>query len=314
MREVIVGDARRNHLLSAGAKHDRIDADKLSELLRLGAINPVYVGDASTHELRQLVAHYRRMIGDRTRTIQRIRSTFRECGIRVIGERGDPARVPLRKLPKTSVRQVVRAQLRQLAVTTELKNEARAELLRVARTRLEFDLLQSIPYIGEMRAAELIAIVDDPWRFGSVRKFWSYAGLAVIQRVSADRTVSGEDTKDSKPRGVRLNAACQPHLRRLLREVALYASLRPGPLRRIYDHHIARGKRASVARIALARKVASALLCIWRYGQPFTESKFKVRKLRQSRGEHPIRVRSRKRSRRPTANHMPPRAELFATS
>ena len=55
--------------------------------------------------------------------IQRIRSTFRECGIRVIGERGDPARVPLRKLPKTSVRQVVRAQLRQLAVTTELKRE-----------------------------------------------------------------------------------------------------------------------------------------------------------------------------------------------
>src|SRR5690348_14918384 len=55
MREVIVGDARKTHLLAAGAKHDRMDADKLSELLRLDAISPVYIGDIATQELRQLV-------------------------------------------------------------------------------------------------------------------------------------------------------------------------------------------------------------------------------------------------------------------
>lgn len=214
MREVIVGDARKAHLLTSGAKHDRIDADKLSELLRLGAVSAVYVGDDATRELRQLVAHYRRMIGDRTRIIQRLRSTFRECGIRGISKKGDPESVPIRRLPQTRVRHIVHAQLRHLAVATKLKEEARTEMLRVAGARPEFELLQSIPYIGEIRAAELIAIVDDPWRFRSLRRFWSYAGLAVIQRTSSDQTVGDSiSTKVSKPRGVRLNRACQPRLR-----------------------------------------------------------------------------------------------------
>lgn len=279
MREVVVSDARRNSLLAVGAKHDRIDADKLSELLRLGAIHPVYVGDALTRELRQLVAHYRRSIGDRTRIIQRLRSTFRECGIRVATHRGDPSRVPLRRLPRTAIRQVTAAYLRQLAVATEVKEEARATLLRIAASRPEFDLLQSIPFVGPVRAAELIAIVDDPWRFRSVRQFWSYAGLAVVQRMSSDqKTNEGSPSKTAKPRGVRLNRACQPHLRRLLREVAMYGSLRSGPLQRVYNYHIARGKRPAVARIALARKVASALLCIWRHGEPFSERHFKIPK------------------------------------
>ena len=35
LREVVVCDARRNRLLVSGSKNDRIDADKLSELLRI---------------------------------------------------------------------------------------------------------------------------------------------------------------------------------------------------------------------------------------------------------------------------------------
>jgi transposase len=42
--QVVVCDPRKNALLKAGNKNDRIDARKLSELLRAGLLTPVYHG------------------------------------------------------------------------------------------------------------------------------------------------------------------------------------------------------------------------------------------------------------------------------
>jgi hypothetical protein len=41
---VIVCDPRKNALLNAGNKNDRVDARKLSDLLRAGLLTPVYHG------------------------------------------------------------------------------------------------------------------------------------------------------------------------------------------------------------------------------------------------------------------------------
>jgi transposase len=42
--EVLVCDPRRNALLKAGNKNDRIDAQKLADLRRGGLLSPVYHG------------------------------------------------------------------------------------------------------------------------------------------------------------------------------------------------------------------------------------------------------------------------------
>ena len=42
--QVVVCDPRRNALLKAGNKNDRVDARKLSDLLRVGLLTPVYHG------------------------------------------------------------------------------------------------------------------------------------------------------------------------------------------------------------------------------------------------------------------------------
>src|SRR3989454_5553306 len=44
--KVVVCDPRKNALLKAGNKSDRIDARKLAELLRSGLLSPVYQGEA----------------------------------------------------------------------------------------------------------------------------------------------------------------------------------------------------------------------------------------------------------------------------
>lgn len=311
-REVIVCDARKTRLLSIGTKNDRIDADKLSELLRIAAVHPVYIVTPRNSELRQMVAHYHRAIGDRVRAIQRVRALFRQYGVQLATRWGTRRSLSLRKLPNATARQIVRANLRVIGLATLVRDEARAQVIALAQSSPHFQLLQSIPYVGEMRAAEFIAIVETPHRFTSVRSFWAYAGLAVVHRVSADRPVDGAETSKRKaqPRGLRLSAACQPRLRRLFREISTYASIGRGVFRDIYDGHLARGKRSAVARIALARKVASIVLAVWRKGEPFKPAKLKVRKHRQSRGEHRrvSSVPTAPHGQRPAANHMPPRA------
>jgi hypothetical protein len=42
----VVCDPRKNALLKAGNKNDRVDARKLSDLLRAGLLTPVYHGQS----------------------------------------------------------------------------------------------------------------------------------------------------------------------------------------------------------------------------------------------------------------------------
>jgi len=47
---VLVCDPRKNSLLKAGNKNDRIDARKLADLLRTGLLSPVYHGENGLRE------------------------------------------------------------------------------------------------------------------------------------------------------------------------------------------------------------------------------------------------------------------------
>jgi Transposase len=56
--KVLVCDPRKNALLKAGNKNDRIDARKLADLLRTGLLSPVYHGEAGVRTLKELARSY----------------------------------------------------------------------------------------------------------------------------------------------------------------------------------------------------------------------------------------------------------------
>lgn len=270
-REVFACDRRRTRL-TAGAKTDRIDADKLSDLLRKDNVHFVHIPRGEHALLRRLTAHYIKMLRERSRIISRLRSLFHEVGVRVTTHRSAPERVPLSRLSKPGMRFIADAYLRQLDVASALVVEARTRLIQHASVSRAFGLLQSIPYVGEVRAAEILAIVGHPERFRSLRTFWSYAGLGVVQAVSSEhRLENGRIVRDDKHRGVRLARAGHPLLKKIMRDLALYASLGRGTFRAIYDAHIDRGKTPGIARIALARKIAAIILAVWRSNAPYRE-------------------------------------------
>lgn len=283
-REVVVCDRRRTRLSTSGAKTDRIDADKLSELLWRGTVHRVYLPRAESFVLRRFAAHYTRMVRDRTRVLHRLRALFAEAGIRIVTRGAKLGRPPVHRLRDRGSREVARAYLRQLDAATELVADARLQLIESAQLRPAFELLQTIPYVGEIRAAELIAVIDEPSRFRSLRRFWAYGGLAVVQRTSSEHRIeNGRAVRDEQRRGIHLSQVGQPMLKKVLRDVALHASVGRGVLRTIYDGHIARGKAPGIARVALARKIAAVILAVWRSGQSFDPAIVLQTKIR---GEH----------------------------
>lgn len=196
-RQVIVCDGRRNKLLAHGSKTDRVDADKLSELLRLDAVRPVFIGDEGTQRLRRLSHHYLRLMADRTRVIQRLRAFLGAIGVSFTRSTFSRRAVPLRAIRDSASKLIARALLAHVETLTPLIAEARRAFLSEASRYSVHSLLQSVPYIGPIRAAELIALVGEPARFPSVRSFWAYAGLAVEYRTSSEHRIeSGRVPRD----------------------------------------------------------------------------------------------------------------------
>lgn len=280
LREVVICDRRRTRLtVRGGPKADKFDADRLSECLRLGTVHPVYIPEGGELQLRQLANHYVRMMRERARAIQRLRALFLESGVR-IGGRGDSRqRPPIRRLSGAAAKAVARAYIRQIKATTELVDEARGLFIHAAEQCSAYETLQSIPFIGKMRAAMLIATVGNPARFTSRRKFWAYGGLAVVRNISSEHRIEdGRIVRVEKSQGARLNKSAQPALKKLLRDIALHASVRRGPFRELYDSHIAQGRSPAIARLTLARKIATIVLAVWRSGDPFDPSLLRTQK------------------------------------
>ena len=80
---VVVCDGRR--VARQGNKGDQVDADRLSELLRLGGLRSVYHGSAHRADLKELTRTYRNLVEDSTRVMLRIKALFRARAIPTLG-------------------------------------------------------------------------------------------------------------------------------------------------------------------------------------------------------------------------------------
>jgi hypothetical protein len=85
--KVIVCNPRKNALLNAGSKSDRVDARKLSDLLRAGMLTPVYHGENGVRTLRELGRSYITVTKDLTRVMNRVKALYRSWAIPCAGEK-----------------------------------------------------------------------------------------------------------------------------------------------------------------------------------------------------------------------------------
>lgn len=277
--QVVVCDPRHNKLLGFGNKSDRIDAEKLARLLRQGSLKAVYHDDRSTRQLKELVRIYDSLVGDTTRVMNRLKAIFRGRAIACGGHdiyRQDRRERWLEKLREPGARQRAEFLYRQLAALKPLRHEAKQQMIKVARREPAYAWLLSVPQLGAVSAAQLIAIVSTPHRFRSKRQFWTYVGLAVVTVSTADHeVVDGVLRRSRRPVATRgLNRNHNHQLKRVFKNAASSAR-HSGPFRAAYEARVNQGMEPAMARLTIARQLAAITLSLWKRGEHFDAERMK---------------------------------------
>ena len=272
--EVVVCDPRKNALLKAGNKNDRIDARKLAELLRSNLLRSIYHGEHGVRTLKELSRSYLAISGDLARVMTRLKVVYRSWGIACAGKQVYATRHRaqwLGKITVAGVRRRAEIYYQQLDALRSLRQQVRRELLADSGKHPASKLLCQIPSIGPIRAALLIAILQTPHRFRTKRQLWAYGGLGIETHSSADhRYVEGQLRPSKKQVSLRgLNRNHNHELKNIFKGAAIIAATKAGPFQEFYAALVAKGIRPEMARLTLARKIAAIALIVWKKGVCF---------------------------------------------
>ena len=208
--KLVVCDPRKNALMKAGNKSDRVDARKLADLLRTGMLSPVYHGECGVRTLRELARSYLTLTKDLTRVMNRIKGLYRSWAISCAGQKVYAQRHRaewLEKLTQPGVRRRAERLYQQLDHLRPLRQEARQELLAESRKHPASTLLRQIPWLGPDsgcpadRPRYRRPIVSAPsancgptavwrWRLGSAENIASRGAICSVPRGSRPCAVS----------------------------------------------------------------------------------------------------------------------------
>jgi transposase len=272
--KVVVCDPRKNALLKAGNKNDRIDARKLADLLRSGLLSAVYHGENGVRTLKELARSYLTLTRDTTRVMNRLKALYRSWAIPCAGQK---VYAPhhrnqwLAKITEGGVRRRAEFYYQQLDALQTLRQQVRRDLLAESRKHGAMNLLRQIPSIGPIRAALLIALMQTPHRFRTKRQLWAYCGLALKTSTSGEyRFVEGQLKRSKKFLAIRgLNANHNHDLKNIFKGAATRAAAVPGPFQEFHAALVAKAMKPTMARLTLARKIAAITLIVWKKGVGF---------------------------------------------
>lgn len=277
---VVVCDPRQNRLLAVGNKSDRIDAQKLAELLRHGSLKAVDHADHGVRVLKQLVRNYECLVQDTTRVMSRLKAIYRGQAITCKGHEiyhQEKRSKWLRKLKEAGAQQRADFLYEQLAALRPLRQKAKLAMVREARKQAAYRWLMSVPQLGSVRVAQILAIVGTPHRFRSKRQFWTYVGLAVVTRTTADQeVVNGMLRRSRRPvttRGLNRN---HNHLLKRVFKMAATSACHSEPFQAAYEARMRKGMDPALARLTIARQIAAIALSLWKRGELFQVERMKL--------------------------------------
>ncbi len=261
-----------------GPKDDLRDAWALADGLRTGSLRTVvYKAPRRAAGLRDAVRGYTMLTGDMVRLKNRIKAIYRSRGMLTDEsiyrpeERGRWEG----KLP-ASRRRLAELLGKQLDAVEQRRGEAESWLLEEAKRHPMVRLLKTAPGMGAIRTAQVVAIVVTPDRFRTTRQFWSYCGLGIVTRSSSDWVQQGGRwvrAQTIQTRG--LNRNRHPLLKAVFKGAAttVIQQMKEHPLQRDYQRMLQAGTRPNLAKLTLARRIAAAVLAMWKHKEVYNPAK-----------------------------------------
>jgi transposase len=261
---VVCVDARHAHAaLSVRInKSDPNDARGLAELIRVGWYREVRVKSDGSQAIRSLLVARSGLVSIRRDLENQVRSLLNEIGLLLPRAIGGRFRTHVLDLIKE--KHVLRSTVEALLAVHEQVEQQQAILDKRVRAEAKIDetarRLMSVPGVGVVTALAFRYTIDDPTRFRSAQAVGAYLGLTPRRTQSGETDYNGRISKW----GDRL-------LRTYLFEAAgvlLHRTQRWSALK-AWGTRLMKRVGAKKAKVAVARKIAVILHCIWTDGTEF---------------------------------------------
>jgi transposase len=250
-------------IAQAKVKTDKVDAHVLAQLLRLDFLPTVWAPDKALSRLRELTGRRNRLVQDRTKIINRIRTCL---AMRLLDcPYGIPEKCGREWLQSVELdddgRFLVDSDLRLLdAVQAEIDTLDKHLAQRVYNDQ-RVKLLMTLPGVSQNVAQAVVAAVGDIHRFETPEKLAAYLGLVPSTRQSANRCYHGGITK-----------AGRVDARWALVQAAHAVRCDLGPLGYFFNK-LRRRKNYNIAICAVARKLAILSWHLLTTGLPYRYAK-----------------------------------------
>jgi len=245
-------------------KNDKLDAKRLSEMLRLGTFPCSYIPNEKIQHLRSLVQVRHSLMEEKVRCNARIQAFIDKNGVMM----------PPQEAFSKHWRQTLTKHLITGTVSGELQYEYDHFLFLEKKQRQveqemkhythinwkkEYMLIQSVTGFGPVLACYIIANVCPIERFPSNRKLRRYAGVIPVTKQSGETISKGHIPKGSS----------RKQLRWALVQAANTAGRTDTPLGRYYRKKKKQKKITAIAKIAVASSMIDILYKVLTTKQPY---------------------------------------------
>lgn len=257
---VVICDPTRNAWIAKDEfNDDSSSAHKLARLHQGGFLKEiVHPGDEGA-QLRGLFLHYYDVGQQLTRFKNKLKATFRQEAISTSGGGIYDEEEHDKWLKLLSGQQHLQHAAKQRFALvdhlTELKQQTFEAMVKAARKRKAFTLLQTIPGAGPVIATGYLALIDTPFRFSKKNKLWRYANLA-NKRHTSDEEVYAD--KASKNGNRVLKWVVMEHYQH-----AVENSKADNRFKRQYDALRRKGLDQTPARRVICRALLSTVRAMW---------------------------------------------------
>ena len=247
---------------AAKKKSDRLDARKISDLVRCNLLPACWVAPSEIRELRRMLRYRNLVVEQAVQMKNKISGLLMESGVeynkkRLHGEKYFGELVEsLTEVPE-SVKELLQLSRGALESFQATQQRLLVQLQQHPQLVERVKRLKSIRGVGEVTALTWALEIGDPHRIPSIADGVSYCGLTSALVSSADKQKRGPLSKQR-------NA----HLQTVLIEAAKLAPRWNPQLAEVHQRELQRG-HGNQATLEVARKLVAYLLAVDKSGKPF---------------------------------------------
>jgi len=184
--EVVSCDPARNALIARDEdSDDERDARHLEKLFRLEAVRPVYIPEEPYLSLRSVLKHRTALQRSATGVKNRIKALARRCDVGAGGKtlyESEKRSTALQQIDSEQMQWQMKSLWRQLDMLSAELQESEREARKLTHRIPAVRRLRTIPGVGFVTSATLVAWIADPRRFKNRSALSAYGGLGLSQK------------------------------------------------------------------------------------------------------------------------------------